>query len=262
MKLLLHTLLIAFVLIGLYISPSYSSDLSSAKDTQAQEVADSAGIDDAALMNDDGDYLEGEELQIYDPLEPINRFFFNVNDRLYFLLLKPIATGYADIVPVKVRVSMQNFFDNVNSPVRIVNNMLQMKMDSAGDELVRFGVNSTVGVLGLFDYAKSEMDIPMQEEDFGQTLGVWGIGPICYINWPVMGPSSLRDTIGQTGDFFLDPISYINPFVDRLAIRVGDAINRTSLSLGDYEALKEDAIDPYTVIRDIYFQYRENKVER
>ncbi len=102
----------------------------------------------------------------------------------------------------------------------------------------------------------------MQDEDFGQTLGIWGLGPGFYINWPFLGPSSLRDSVGYAGDYLFDPINYVTPLIDRYSIVISDRVNRTSLILGDYEEIKKDAIDPYTAFRDIYYQYRESKIER
>jgi phospholipid-binding lipoprotein MlaA len=213
---------------------------------------------------EDEDYLEEEEndVKISDPFEPINRLFFNINDKLYFWVLKPVAKTYAAIIPEKARISVRNFFNNISTPVRLVNNLLQWKFRPAGNELLRFGVNSTIGVLGLFDYARDHMELTMKDEDFGQTLGVWGMGPVVYINWPVLGPSSLRDSIGAAGDYFLDPVSYVSPTLDRVAIRAGDTVNRASLSIGDYEKIKKDAIDPYSAFRDIYSQYRKSKINR
>ena len=211
---------------------------------------------------EDLDYLDEEEDEISDPLEPMNRVFFAFNDQLYFLLLKPVARGYSFILPEGVRISIRNFFDNIETPIRLVNNLLQFKFKSAGNELLRFGVNSTVGVLGLFDIAQNHMDIKAQDEDFGQTLGKWGFGPGFYITWPILGPSSLRDSVGYAGDYFLDPVNYIDPEIDRYAIKIGDQVNRTSLVIGEYEEIKKDAIDPYAAIRDIYHQYRKSKIDR
>jgi phospholipid-binding lipoprotein MlaA len=192
----------------------------------------------------------------------MNRVFFAFNDQLYFLLLKPVTRGYSFILPEGVRISIRNFFDNIATPIRLVNNLLQFKFKSAGNELLRFGVNSTVGVLGLFDIAQNHMDIKAQDEDFGQTLGKWGLGPGFYITWPILGPSSLRDSVGYAGDYFLDPVNYIDPEIDRYAIKIGDQVNRTSFVIGDYEEIKKDAIDPYAAIRDIYHQYRKSKIDR
>lgn len=214
----------------------------------------------------DNEYLDSEEEyaldKIADPLEPLNRVFFHFNDKLYFWLLKPVAEGYSYIVPEQARISVKHAFNNITTPVRLVNNLLQLKIKEAGDELLRFGVNSTFGMLGLYDVARSEMGISMQDEDFGQTLGVWGFGAGIYINWPVLGPSSLRDSIGYGGDYFLDPLNYIKPSLNRMAVRAGDGINRTSLSIGDYEEIKKDALDPYSAIRDVYYQYRKSRIDR
>lgn len=200
--------------------------------------------------------------KIADPLEPVNRVFFYFNDKLYFWLLKPVAKGYSYIVPEGARISVKNVFNNISTPVRLVNNLLQLKISEAGNELLRFGINSTFGMLGLYDVARSEMGISMQDEDFGQTLGVWGFGTGIYINWPVLGPSNLRDSIGYGGDYFLDPLNYIKPSINRMAVRAGDGINRTSLSIGDYEEIKKDALDPYSAVRDINYQYRKSKIDR
>lgn len=212
---------------------------------------------------EDLDYLEDEmEDEIPDPLEPFNRAMFTVNDKLYFWVLKPVAKGYSTVVPEPIRLSVRNFFNNVATPIRLVNSLLQFKMKSASNELVRFGINSTFGILGLYDVAKDEMGINMQDEDFGQTLGVWGAGPVFYLYWPVLGPSNVRDSLGFVGDYFLDPVNYVNPMLDRYALKIGDTVNRTSLRIGDYEEIKKDAIDPYSAFKDIYYQYRKSKIER
>jgi phospholipid-binding lipoprotein MlaA len=214
---------------------------------------------------EDLDYLDEEEElpEIADPFESFNRIAFQFNDKLYFWVLKPVATGYSKVVPEPVRISVRNFFNNLATPIRFVNNLLQFKIKSAGNELFRFGFNTTLGVLGLFDAAKyNNLGMPMQDEDLGQTFGAYGAGPGFYINWPILGPSSLRDTVGFVGDMFLDPVSYVDPTIDRIAIKAGDQINRTSLRLEDYEKLKVDMLDPYSGFRDIYHQYRENKIDK
>lgn len=218
--------------------------------------------DEVKKEEEELEYLEEEEDEIADPLEPFNRVTFYFNDKLYFWVVKPVAKGYSTVLPEDVRIAIRNVFNNITTPIRFVNNLLQFKMKSAGNELLRFGLNSTVGVLGLCDYAGKKMGIRMQDEDFGQTLGVWGLGPVFYINWPVLGPSSVRDTVGLAGDYFLDPVSYVNPLFDSFAIRAGDKVNRASLSIGQYEEIKKDALDPYTAFKDIYYQYRKSKISR
>jgi phospholipid-binding lipoprotein MlaA len=234
----------------------------SLKNDEKEEFSDD-GEEDLDYMDEDQDYLEEDEIvMISDPLEPVNRAFFHFNDRLYFWLVKPVAKGYSAVVPEDARISVRNFFDNISTPVRLINNLLQGKVDPAGKELIRFGVNTTFGILGLFDAAKSEFAIPMHDADFGQTIGVWGAGPGIFLTWPVLGPSTVRDSVGFIGDWFLEPVNYVTPTIDRIAIKAGDRINRTSLSLGNYEEIKKDALDPYDAVKDIYFQYRKSKIER
>ncbi len=208
----------------------------------------------------------GEETQkatISDPLEPLNRAFFAFNDKLYFWVLKPVATGYETVVPEPLRVSVDNFFSNIRMPVRAINCLLQGKIQGFGTEIARFVLNSTVGIFGFGDFAKVVFSMEKQEEDFGQTLGKYGLGPGIYINWPFKGPSSLRDSIGDVGDGFLNPLDYIvDDVVYNVAVRGYDRLNIVSLSLGEYEAMKKAALDPYISMRDAYFQYRKNKIKR
>lgn len=278
MKTAYHLSILCIMFLGIIASPSVAGELlvlsvpatiTEGIDIRTGEVlyAENENEEESAGWEEeeeDLDYLmEDEELdEIADPLEPINRIFFHFNDKLYFWVLKPVARGYSRIVPEPARIGVKNFFNNITTPIRLVNNILQFKLKPAGNEILRFGANSTLGVLGLFDYAKDHWDIKMQDEDLGQTLGVWGAGPGFYINWPILGPSSLRDTIGFAGDNFLDPVSYVTPTIDRIAIKAGDKVNRVSLRIGDYEQIKEDALDPYDAFKDIYHQYRKSKIDR
>jgi phospholipid-binding lipoprotein MlaA len=161
-----------------------------------------------------------------------------------------------------MRLSIKNFFNNLAFPIRFLNCLLQGKFRSAGDEALRFMLNSTFGMLGMYDVAREEFEISAADEDFGQTLGVWGMKSGLYIHWPFLGPSSIRDTLGYVGDYFVDPINLIRPRISRFAIKSYDKINRVSLKIGEYEKIKQEALDPYTAIRDIYFQYRESKISR
>lgn len=268
-----HILFAAAVCIAIAAAPCFPDEFSLSRQFQTGEHPEEAVPERIVLTEadeeeyyddeyEDEDYMEEEEEGIADPLEPVNRFFFQVNDKLYFWILKPVAKGYSKIVPEKIRIGVKNVFDNIYTPARFVNNLLQFKVEAAGSELIRFGVNSTAGVLGYFDIARDRMNIRQKDEDFGQTLGVWGLGPIIYINWPFLGPSSVRDTLGFAGDYFLDPVNYVTPSLDRYAIKASDRLNRTSLSIGEYEEIKKDAIDPYAAVRDIYYQYRKSKISK
>jgi phospholipid-binding lipoprotein MlaA len=204
---------------------------------------------------------EEEEVRIADPLALWNRGMFYFNDKFYFWVAKPVARGYSFVVPEPVRESVANFFVNVAAPVRVVNNILQAKFKRAASEVGRFGVNTTLGIAGLFDVAGDQLGVEMHEEDLGQTLGHYGLGHGIYIVWPIIGPSSVRDTVGFVGDIFLDPVHYIERRRDAIAISAYGSMNDLSLRIGDYEALKEAAIDPYIALRNVYIQRRKNQVE-
>lgn len=200
---------------------------------------------------------------VADPLEPLNRAFFAFNDKLYFWVLKPVSKGYSLVVPTVVRECAGNFFFNIKTPVRLVNAALQAKFSRSGVELARFAVNTTVGVAGLWDPARNWLNLSPSDEDFGQTLGKYGVGEGIYLCWPVVGPNNLRDTLGMAGDHFLNPVSYLYLSDENqlaLEIRGGETINRTSLRLGDYEAFKEASFDPYSALRDSYIQSRRSKI--
>lgn len=223
---------------------------------------DSSSLEESEESSEE--YMNADEPEeiISDPLEPINRAFFHFNDKLYFWLLKPVASGYKVVVPQPVRVSVRNFFYNAAFPVRFVNCLFQAKIEDAGVELSRFLVNTVVGVAGFFDMATQRFNLKRQEEDLGQTLGSYGVGPGIYINWPILGPSSVRDTVGLVGDTFLDPLNYIVPRTKyRISVKTYNGINKTSLTIGDYEDLKRAALDPYVATRDAYFQYRQNRIK-
>ncbi len=201
-----------------------------------------------------------EEVTIADPIEPWNRIMFTVNDRVYFWLMKPASKVYNAVLPEQVRVSINNFFHNITTPVRFVNCLLQLKLKCAGNELVRLGINSTVGFGGFFDIAKSGYGIEGSEKDLGLTFGYYGIGNGFYIIWPFLGPSSLRDSIGMVGDGFLNPLDYVTPTLDSFALQAYQYFNNASLHVGEYEDFKKASIEPYTAMRDAYVQHRNTAI--
>jgi len=208
-------------------------------------------------FEDELDYEEIDEIfEVADPLEPWNRAIF-----AYFWVLKPAAKGYSTVIPEWGRVRISNVFQNITTPVRFVNNLLQLKINSAGTEMMRFAINTIAGIGGMFDVARN-MDLRMHDEDLGQTLGVYGIGDGFYLVWPLLGSSSLRDTVGAAGDLFLDPIWYIPDAGVQIGMRSLDYTNRTSLRIGEYEDLKASALDPYISFRSAYIQYRNNKIKQ
>jgi phospholipid-binding lipoprotein MlaA len=142
---------------------------------------------------------------------------------------------------------------------------LQANPKCAGTETLRFVLNTTIGVAGLFDPAKKRFNLEKQDKDFGQTLGIWGMGPVFYIDLPILGPSSLRDGLGYAVDTALNPQTYLTIYsVTAGFISTGgwvlDKVNEASLTLGEYEDLKKAALDPYIALREAYHQYRENKI--
>ncbi|MBE0606877.1 MAG: VacJ family lipoprotein [Deltaproteobacteria bacterium] len=227
--------------------------------------AQGAAPDDAwdSALDDPEPFPEKPPVRVADPLEPVNRAFFVFNDRLYFWLLKPVARGYAFLVPEFARIGIRNAFENVKMPVRLVNSLLQGKVKGSGRELARFTINSTIGLAGLFDTAKHDWGIAASEEDTGQTLAAAGLGHGAYLVIPFLGPSSLRDGVGLGGDIFLNPLWFLfdDPWTS-VGIYAGKSVNNTSLVIGEYEDIKAAAIDPYLAVRDGYIQYREGQVAR
>ncbi len=212
---------------------------------------------------EDWEDLIEEEESIPDPLEPMNRVFFQLNDKLYLWIVDPISTAYAKVVPELARVSIRNFFSNLYMPIRAANCLLQGKFEEVGKELVRFAVNTTAGFLGFQDVAKQALHWDKQDEDFGQTLAFYGIGPGFYLNLPILGPSSLRDTVGWVGDQFVNPLDIFGEgWVFNLSLRDTDWVNSTSLRLGEYESLKRASRDPYVAMREAFWQYRKNQIEK
>jgi len=209
--------------------------------------------------------VEEEVVHIADPISPWNIAMFHFNDKFYFWVMKPVAQVYSHIIPEDFRVLFKNFYRNLMTPIRFVNCLLQLKFKHAGNELFRFAFNSTAGIGGLGDMAKDALGIKMHDEDTGQTFGHYGIGHGFYIIWPILGPSSLRDSVGLVGDYFLDPLFYFSPDPIPTEAAIGmtahDEVNNTSFRIGDYEAFKEAAIDPYVSMRDGYVQKRKKQVE-
>jgi len=247
------------------VTAAVSDQNQETKSTQAPQIQpDTAKETEIKLAEDKEDITEeGEEEapQIADPFYIWNKGWYYFNDKFYFWLLKPVSKGYSFIFPEIARIGVSNFFYNITTPIRFVNSILQFKMKDAGNELLRLVINSTVGVGGLGDFAKGQLDIKRKNEDLGQTFGAYGVGHGFYLVWPILGPSSLRDTVGLVGDGFLNPINYIRPVETSIAITAYDTVNYTSLHIGDYEDIIEAAVDPYISIRDAYVQNRKKKVD-
>jgi len=205
---------------------------------------------------------------IIDPLSSYNEFMTGVNDYFYISALKPVAKGYNYAFSHEVRLSLNNFFDNLYSPISILNNLLQFEVADATEELARFVVNSTIGIVGLFDPARTNFNLEAHPEDFGQTLGVWGVGSGFHIVLPILGPSNLRDTVGLFADYYVNPLNRIesrghnmvSTDLESLGISVSKSLNVALQHREEYKSMKKDAIDLYPFLRDIYEQHRKNAI--
>ncbi len=190
-----------------------------------------------------------------DPFERLNRGVFAFNQAADKALARPVARGYRAVTPPVVRTGITNFFDTLSVPRTLVNNLLQGKPKAAGQDLARLLLNLTVGLGGLIDVASQE-GLPKNNEDFGQTLAVWGLGPGPYLMVPVLGPYTLRAGFGELGDWALRPIAYVDDSDVRLALEIFYLVHLRSQLLAT-DSLVDSALDPYLLVREAYFQRRQ-----
>ena len=239
-----------------------TKQLDSPTPTIPSEDADDA-VEDAFEDELEDEFAMEDEIEIFDPLSGYNRVITLVNDRIYFWIFQPVATGYRFMVPPFLRKSIARAFTNLQFPLRFVNNMLQFKFEQAADETGRFILNTTVGILGFTDPANDFFMLEPHPEDFGQTLGYYGMESGFPIVLPILGPSNLRDTLGKIPELsLLDPKILIEDPNTEAQIRVIEIVNQISLELGQYESLRKDAVDLYPFLRDIYEQNRNKKIEK
>ncbi len=206
--------------------------------------------------------------EVADPLEPLNRATFKLNDGLYNFVLRPISKGYTTVLPSPVRQGIDNVYDNVKFPVRFVNSGLQGKFKRAGQEVQKFSVNTFAGFGGLIkqsDRIPSLAHVP--EEDSGQTLATWGVGHGPYIVLPVLGPSTAREVVGLAGDYALNPVNWgfaLKGEADDWAWipPTGNNLRQLPLQLEKYDDSKANAIDPYMAVRSTYIQNRNSAAKQ
>jgi phospholipid-binding lipoprotein MlaA len=233
------------------IPPAEVSDEAETEEEEEDEYDDE--------YDDEDEYADEEDVElISDPLIGLNTGFYHFNDKMYFWVLKPVSRGYGFIIPEELRMAIRNMFYNIRFPVRFINCLLQGKGRKASYEFGQFFINTTAGFLGMANVAANYPKLQPSAEDLGQTFAVWGMGNGAFLMLPFFGPSSMRDGVGKVGDTFLDPIWWY--FRDdiwvSLGIRAGETVNAVSLRIGEYEALKEAAIDPYVMLRNAYVQNR------
>lgn len=204
-----------------------------------------------------------EYRQINDPAEPANRAIFAVNEVVDMVVLKPAAGMYRDLVPPPVRDGIHNALNNLRSPVVLFNDLLQGEFERAGTTIVRFVINSTIGVLGLGDPASS-LGFEYHNEDFGQTLAAWGLEEGPYIMLPILGPSNPRDTVGMVVDLLVDPFNWWAHNTDRDYVtytRAGlRAVDERARNYEALEDLKRSSLDYYATIRSLYRQRRTDEI--
>lgn len=202
-------------------------------------------------------------------LEKYNRGMTEFNDKTFTYVFKPLGQGFEYIVPKEGRESINNFFSNILFPIKFTNSILQLKFDKTLIESERFIINSTFGLLGFMDPAKNELNLIVSSEDFGQTLGYYGIPSGPHIVLPILGPSNLRDSIGLVSDYYLNPTNYIdsrsyNLYKDSehsYYYNGIDKLNKVSLNYKMYDSLKKDSLDLYPYLKSVYTDYRNNLIK-
>jgi len=205
---------------------------------------------------------EQEASDDYDPWQRFNEKMFSFNhDILDRYLLKPVATGWGKILPDVGKRGLDRAFDNLGMPKRLVNNLLQGRVRGAGRELARFGVNTTVGVVGFLDVARGQLHIEKSDANTGQTLGVYGFGPGPYLVLPTLAPLTVRDGIGYGVDGVLDPFGYLTPFLATTGLAIVKQVNERSLNLQLFQDVEDSVLDLYSAVRNGYLQRRRRSIE-
>lgn len=204
-------------------------------------------------------YSPEAETEVFnDPLEPMNRVIFRFNDTMYIWVMEPVASFYSKAVPWDIRSCIENFFRNLEEPVRFINTLLQARFSDSVKILGRFVINSTLGIYGFADAAGREFGIRPVEATMGETLQTWGIGDGFYLVIPLYGPSTLREATGTVVDSLeMTPYyTWTDDLATNATIYVGKETNSLSLRLGQYEEWKQLLFDPYISLRNAYFQHR------
>jgi phospholipid-binding lipoprotein MlaA len=211
-----------------------------------------------ALFDEDLEEFAGPE--IYDPLESSNRWVFRFNRQLDRFFWDPVTRSYRFVVPAPARRSVGRAFENLNTPIYLINNLLQVRLRDAAETLGAFVVNTTLGVGGLFD-AGRWVGLAPQPADFGQTLALAGVGNGPYLVIPVLGPTTLRDGVGGVVDRFFHPLTYLIGIAPQLMWGGGVGVARRAEAEAKLKALEESSLDYYSVLRSAYVQTREHSIE-
>jgi phospholipid-binding lipoprotein MlaA len=231
-----------------------------AQQAQPAQTAAPADTSDPNLPPDIG----GDQVES-DPLEPFNSAMFTFNLKLDDWVLHPVASGYAFVLPQPGREAVGRFLDNVRVIPRFANNAFQLRFPEAGTEVARFGINTTVGLVGLFDPADKWFGLKEHPDDFGLTMRYYHVPTGPYLMLPFFGPATIGDAIGMGVDGLMDPVEWIFPWYISLAEgggqRVAEAVNYRSLHLNQFEEADRYAIDLYGAVQDAYLQTRTSRVQ-
>jgi phospholipid-binding lipoprotein MlaA len=217
----------------------------------------------AASTGGGDDFAEWEQdtaVEVSDPLEKINRGVFWFNEQADRFVIKPVAKGYDWLLPKPVKRGVSNVFDNLFTPVVAVSDLLQGNFKESASDVGRFAVNTTVGLVGIFDVATG-WGLEKRREDIGQAFGAWGIGSGPYLVLPILGPSNLRDGVGLVGNYFLSPQNYIDDEGVRWGVTALGGIDTRYRLLDASTVLEQAALDRYAFVRSSYAQHRQNLVE-
>jgi phospholipid-binding lipoprotein MlaA len=196
-----------------------------------------------------------------DPLEPMNRAIHGFNMILDDMILEPVARAYRTVIPAMVRERVTNVLQNIQEPVNMINAFLQGDVEHGFTSFWRFVLNSTFGIAGIFDFASVNSDLEHRVEDFGQTLGHYGVGPGPYLVLPIFGPSNFRDAVGLAADIASNPLTHVREDVVQAAWATSVALDQRSRALDITDDIEANALDPYATYRSTYQQFRRKQVK-
>ncbi|WP_417453851.1 VacJ family lipoprotein [Kiloniella sp.] len=242
--------LVAFTAVAIFVTGCASKPNSTLQDEANATTDDQWAQTESSAAVEEGDN---------DPIETVNRFIFAFNDAADTLIFRPVAEGYRFIVPSPIRDSVRNFIRNTYSPVILANDLLQGDIQKAENTFARFLVNTIAGAGGLADVA-GQTGLEYHSEDFGQTMGTWGVPEGPYLVLPILGPSNVRDGVGLIGDALLDPLTYVAKTEVLIARKVTDGIDKRSRNIETLDELERDSVDFYARVRSLYHQKRENEI--
>jgi len=223
----------------------------------AASPATAGEVPQAAIADADAGITED-----YDPWQRFNeKMFFFIHDVLDHYLLKPVATVWNKLLPDCGKRGLDRAFDNLGMPKRLVNNLLQGRFRGAGREVARFGVNTTIGVVGFLDVARAQLHIEKSDADTGQTLGIYGVGSGPYLVLPTLAPLTVRDGVGYGIDGLMDPLGFFSPLLATTGMSIVKQVNERALNLQVFQAVEDSVLDLYSAVRNGYLQRRRHSIE-